>query len=571
MHDMTDEAGTEPNGIDGSTSPAALRPQRRRWKSWAVGAILLLSAVTFYYFAVLGIDLGKTQVFNLFPAPDAIEYFAQANSIAEGRGLHIQIGHELLPSRYPSGFPVLMLPSLKLLPQQDKILAPFRTNQTIGLLLILAAFATYSIVRKPITAGLAALLLATLPGFFTYCRASLSEISASAAIATAFVLVYFGLARKTRWQLYLAAATLGLALNIRLQLIFFAPLLVAMAVLDKKRSRSRWVLDCTGLLAVFAAAAAPAFILNAVQFGSPLRTGYDFWLADFAKQSPFSIRHIPEHGKMFWSQIALSQYRYSVGNLFGTGSYFTPAHAVLVAIGFLFVRPSRFVFAALAGGGSFFVATTMFKYVDPRLYLPLFVLLTSVAVLPLEWASGVMKDPKRVAFAGVLWLIGTAAVAGYPSQSGFPPKRGHWQLRDALAYGRGPKRRTPKGTYAAVKAFLESFGFRPGTVLSDINPVYLNALLPAPFVAAPIDGRHSYRHSDQWRYAEEEAAALVEKTVSHDAPVYALLTFEKHVESTLPRLPKPTGYMWSRAPAASSAAIVFILVRDPATTGRSEN
>jgi len=47
--------------------------------------------------------------------------------------------------------------------------------------------------------------------------------------------------------------------------------------------------------------------------------------------------------------------------------------------------------------------------------------------------------------------------------------------------------------------------------LSNIDPVYLNALLPDGFVAAPLDGDHNYRFSKIWHYDRPEALALVEQ------------------------------------------------------------
>ena len=82
----------------------------------------------------------------------------------------------------------------------------------------------------PLTGGFATLLLATLPGFFTFCRSSLSEISAPALIALAFMLAYLGLKEERRWKIYLSAIFLGLSLNVHVQSFFFAPLLLAMAL-----------------------------------------------------------------------------------------------------------------------------------------------------------------------------------------------------------------------------------------------------------------------------------------------------------------------------------------------------
>src|SRR4029077_767156 len=239
-----------------------------------IGVLLLLCALTFYYFAVLKIDYKRTNLLDLAPHPDATEYFAQAKALYRDGWPSIQIGYEKLPSRYPFGYPVLMLLWLKVLPEADAVLAPFRTSQTMGLLLILLVFAFYAYLAMPLTGGFAVLLLATLPGFFTFCRASLSEVSASLLIVLAFMFAYLGLTEGRRWKVYLSAVLLGLSLNIRIQSLFFAPVLLAMAMFPIRGMPWRWFLHCAAIPVVFVLAASPMLMLNTVQFHSPFKTGY---------------------------------------------------------------------------------------------------------------------------------------------------------------------------------------------------------------------------------------------------------------------------------------------------------
>ena len=109
---------------------------------------------------------------------------------------------------------------------------------------------------------------------------------------------------------------------------------------------------------------------------------------------------------------------------------------------------------------------------------------------------------------------------GYPSQSGFKPKSGRSQAWDALHYANG-NGKSPR--YEAQKEFSRVFRDAPGIVLSDIDPPYLNALLPKPFVAAPIDDHHNYCYSRLWHYGKAEAIRLVQSGLDHATPVYALL------------------------------------------------
>jgi hypothetical protein len=107
-----------------------------------IALLCFVLSLFFYYGSVLRVQLKQTGLLDLGPYTDAVEYFAQANSLLKGMAPAIQIGYDRLPSRYPPGYPMLMLPWLKLLPHNE-ILAPFRTNQTFGLLLLIGGFLFY--------------------------------------------------------------------------------------------------------------------------------------------------------------------------------------------------------------------------------------------------------------------------------------------------------------------------------------------------------------------------------------------------------------------------------------------
>src|SRR5947207_10397378 len=250
---------------------------RQRLPGIATGVLCFVLSLFFYYGTVLRIQLKRTDLLDLGPYPDGVEYFALATSILKEGAPTIQIGYDKLPSRYPPGYPLLMIPWLRFLPHNG-ILAPFRTNQTIGLLLLLGGYIFYFAIGRPLAAGLASLLLATQPAFISFSRSSMSDFSAAAAAVLAFALVYCGLTRARRWPIHCAAIVLGLSLCIRPQLLFFAPLLVSMALFPSGESWPKWFMHCCLVLAIFATAAIPYFLFNAVEFGHPLKTGYDFWV-----------------------------------------------------------------------------------------------------------------------------------------------------------------------------------------------------------------------------------------------------------------------------------------------------
>jgi hypothetical protein len=201
-----------------------------------------------------------------------------------------------------------------------------------------------------------------------------------------------------------------------------------------------------------------------------------------------------------------------------------------------------------------------YTYVEGRFYIPVFFLCVPLAVLPSEWAVGqALKKRLSMWNVGVLALFLLSCI-GYPSQSGFKPKGGRLQAWDALQYGKGNGKSL---RYEAQKEFSRSFRDAAGIVLSDIDPPYLNALLPKPFVAAPIDGSHNYSYSRRWHYGKTEALELVHSALDHGAPVYALLLSSKDTDQDVKRLPMIQGYSWKRSEKSNPKALILTLTKDP--------
>jgi 4-amino-4-deoxy-L-arabinose transferase-like glycosyltransferase len=523
-----------------------------------IAILCFVLALLFYYGAVLRTEFNRTDFLDLGPYPDAVEYFAQANSILKEGSPTIQIGYDKLPSRYPPGYPILMIPWLKFLPHNG-ILAPFRTNQTIGLLLLAATFVFYLAIGRPIAGGFAALLVATQPAFVSFSRSSMSDLSGGAFATLAFALVYLGLRWRRRWLIYLAAVVLGLSLCIRPQLLFMAPLLVAMGLFPAKVSGTRWFMHCCLLLAVFVLAISPYFLLNSLEFGHPLKTGYQFW--GLSTNTAFSLHNVPRQLALIWSESTASWQDFRVPHLFGTGTYVVPAFIFLSALGLVFIRMRAFEISALLAATVYFVAIVTYTYVQGRFYILVFLLMVSLAVLPAEWAVGQTLNGRfSIKAVGVLTLFLLSCI-GYPSQSGFEPKAGRSQAWDALHYanviGKSP-------WYEAQKDFGRFFRHAPGIVLSDIDPPYLNVLLPKPFVAAPIDDHHNYCYSRVWHYGKVEALRLVQSGLDHATPVYALLLPSNTNERDVQRLPLIEGYSWKRSKKSNSRAVIMTLTMDAA-------
>ena len=453
-----------------------------------------------------------------------------------------------------------MLPWLKILPEADAVLAPFRTSQMMGLLLLLAVFAFYAYLAMPLTAGFAVLLLATLPGFFTFCRSSLSDVSASLLIVLAFMFAYLGVKKERRAKIYLSAVLLGLSINIRIQSLFFAPLLLTMAVLPMSGMRIRWFLHCAAVPVTFLLAASPLLVLNTIQFHSPLKTGYNFWAPRlFEHDNLFSFRYVPANATALWREFILAPTGYHTANIFGTGTCFVPAFILLICAGLSLIQIDRFVICAFLAGFASLAGTLTHHYllVDPRYYLPLLMLLIPVAVLPVDWAAKNLFAGRRIITALVTLLLFAAACLGYPSRSGYNTRGiNRSQAWDALHFATSPSQSIQ---FIAQRQFARQVTQQPGIVLSDIDPVYLNTLLPRTFVAAPIDGEHHYKWSYTWRYDRPQALDFVQRALRRSLPVYALFTSPNDAATNQSRLPPVPGREWRVLNSSHGTATILKL------------
>lgn len=399
------------------------------------GLILLFCALTFYYFAVLRFDYRKSTLLDLRPGPDVSEYFAQANSLLNEGRPYIHIGYDKLPSTFPPGYPALMLPWLKWLPPSDSALAPFRTNQTLGLLLLLIVFCFYTYLAMPLTGGFASLLLATIPGFVTFCRSSLSDTSSWVFFTLAFMFAYLGLKEERRWKIYLSAVFLGFGVDTRMQCLFFFPLLLSIALFPMKGNLWRWLFHCCAVALVFALMMSPMLLANSIKLKSHLALG-GFW---YPPEVAFSLQFVPTANvPMFWRELTLQQNGFFAANVFGSGTVFVPAFVLLIMAGLFFVRLERSLICIFLALLSFIILTAIFRVPDGRYYLQPLLLLTAVAVLPVVWAVRNIFVRKWTVSAIGIFILFAATCLGYPSRSGYNrPPTNRSQAWDALHFGPG--------------------------------------------------------------------------------------------------------------------------------------
>jgi hypothetical protein len=99
--------------------------------------------------------------------------------------------------------------------------------------------------------------------------------------------------------------------------------------------------------------------------------------------------------------------------------------------------------------------------------------------------------------------------------------------------------------------------------LSDIDPVYLNALLPTSFAAAPLDATHHYAFSTLWHYGTAEVSTLVSAGLAKSLPIYGLFASGKWPDPNVLRLPVVEGYRWIPIANSKSHGVVMELAAIP--------
>jgi hypothetical protein len=251
-----------------------------RWTSRSRLAILLTASFAVVTTAlVVGVVLtAEPRTLDQQPFPDSHEYADAARHLAAGEGYLTTVHDNLAqPPRYPPGFSLLLVPFAAFGgTYPGSILGATRW---LGVVYVLGAAAAAWLVGGPIAAGFAAALVGTAP----FAIESASLVMADALVTAITVLVAGLLQRRTLPPAAVAALLTGGLGLLRLSALAAVPALVLSLPTGLFRRTAAYLLPGIVALAVFQWAT----------FGSPLRTGYDYWLpslslfgADYALRRP---------------------------------------------------------------------------------------------------------------------------------------------------------------------------------------------------------------------------------------------------------------------------------------------
>jgi hypothetical protein len=350
-----------------TSSPAPHRP-------WRDAAPWLLALVGFFAVEVRLLSVGGGPV--LWPFTDAFEYASMAHWMAQGEGAVLRIGPAFVPARVPPTFSVLLLPQAWLDGDPRRFwMTPF----AIGVALVLGCFRFALALGLPRRAALAAaFLVAASPGIAGYAGFVMSDV---AGVGAWLVTCTCALALARRQgdaprALAIGGLAAGLLVALRVtHLVWIAGLALALP-------RTAWhgiAARPRALGAALACAALPLAALawhQARSFGSPLHTGYDFWLDE---DRFFAWRYVGAGARFYAAQLAGLRSDLLGRPLGWTSDLYALPAALLGAIGWALAlrspqldAPARRVLAGVLVGALGALAIHLgFRWREARFLFPL--------------------------------------------------------------------------------------------------------------------------------------------------------------------------------------------------------
>jgi hypothetical protein len=220
------------------------------------------------------------------PFPDAHEYADAAQHLLAGDGYVTTVHAEIAspqPPRYPPGMSLVLAPFVAFGGAFPR--SVLSATAWFGVAYVLAAAITAWVIGGPTAAGLTAVLVGSAP----FAIESASLVMSDALVAALTVVMAALLQRRMAW---LAALLAGGLVLLRLSAALAIPAVVLAGVACPRaqrgedvrhdvRSSTAWLAHRAARVGLFVL---PGLIALAIfqwtTFGSPLRTGYDYWLPD---------------------------------------------------------------------------------------------------------------------------------------------------------------------------------------------------------------------------------------------------------------------------------------------------
>ena len=342
-----------------------------------------------------------TRAADLHPRPDAFEYEEAARNLIEGNGYSLIFDEQKFPPRYPVGFSLILVPALWF---DGATGGGVRVALAAAAVAIILTWRLGALTGGMLSAAAAALFLAVSPLHVSLSQVVMSDVPSSALVLL-LALWTMALERRDRgpggW--FALGAAIGLAASVRFTNAFLVPPIALTVALRSETLRPR-VLRLASLTAGVCVGLAPVLWHHAAVFGSPWKTGYDFWVGARYLEWRFAAGPAP----VVWTEVNPLAY---ARVLAGDGRLYTWPIAVLMVIGcFVGLRrrgPARtLVTLALGFTGALFAFHSFFFWQADRFFIPALPLLAVLAALPLGHGAPRLVRGAAVALA-LLGVVGT--------------------------------------------------------------------------------------------------------------------------------------------------------------------
>jgi hypothetical protein len=226
---------------------------------------------------------GRRRGVELMPWPDGVEYAAQAVNIDSGLGPVLHFGGYSYPSRYTEGYPLILAAAWPLVGHDVARL--FLATTLMGLAAIAAMYILALWLFGRLSAIAAAIMLALSPVFLTYSTLVLSDVPTLTVTILAAIAFTIASSCEERGAPDLVAwAVFGLLAGFSVMIrptnaTILVGLVLCLALVPPRK---------IGATAAELAAFGAAFIVpiiaqmyeNAIHLGSPLASGYSWWVPE---------------------------------------------------------------------------------------------------------------------------------------------------------------------------------------------------------------------------------------------------------------------------------------------------
>ncbi len=502
---------------------------------------MLVASVAFLYGTVLRIDLYSTSFVDLLPHPDGPEYFAGAVSLASEGTFRIHSAGQMVPPRYPFGYSLLITPLIWL--GVEPITTPFRVNQLIALGFMLWGFVLFWRRGDRLAAGLTSLFIATLPGMTALARSPMSDLAGSVLVFWAFY-CFWKFVRSPpgdiRWGLG-GTALVALAIWVRTPNQLFTSLPVLMALFGQSQPWARRIRTLVLFGVMFVGVVAPALLYNYSSFGSPLTTGYDYWMprqpsigSNSGASAAFGTHRLSYQLLAIWQELSQTGRPQTMATFFGSGGYLNPSLVLLAMLGLGSWWLERDRAAMVMGGAAFisFVPVLFLRVADARSWFAFILLLPVVAGRQTSslLRRAVEHRPRRPVLTLLLLAIVAATLVGWPGQR--TPFESVELLNISRFYAE------PR-LYRLVEQLAAMSAGRPTLVLSQINPSYVYALTEGDRIVTPLDAQLMPTFHESW-FPPSKREVQLHEAVSSNRLIFALLNKGSAAEV----VPPPAGRRW---------------------------